>query len=643
MDPSRYLPMFLAEAREQLQALSLALVRLEHQPQERAILDEVFRITHSFKGMSATMGFEQLAQVSHEMEEVLELLRSRQGGLDRRVADVLMECLDALEQAVSSLEAGEGEKVDVGRLTARLRSLTRRSEEEDRQPESAKVGASPGSPALHVRVRLRDEAAMPGVRAFQALQAVADHGRLLCSRPDRRGIETFAGREVEAWVQTDHPPGLVEGSLRALSEIASVEIEAVEPESVPPWEDDRRDADLGRDFSGTAAVKAGRTVRIDADRLDQLMHLMGEVVVHRTRVESLVAELGLPVLQRAVQDLARSSQALQGMIMQARMIPIEAVFLRFPRVVRDLAGQLGKEVDLVLAGQETELDRTVVEALGDPLVHLVRNALDHGLETPDERAAAGKPRAGRLEIAARHAGGSVVITVSDDGRGIDPSLVARRAAEQGLIPPQERESVDTARAIELLFEPGFSTATETTDLSGRGVGMDAVRTAVRALGGEVSIRSQQGLGTTACIRLPLTLAIVAVLLVAVEGDPFAIPLDRVERTLALSDYPVRSVAGRRVVVLRDRALPLLDGAEALGRPRSHRLPRHGVVVQSGDERAVLAVEYLIGQRELVTRSLPDEVGNGAPVSGAAVLSDGAIALIVDCDALVRPRPLVNAL
>ncbi|MGO9760122.1 MAG: chemotaxis protein CheA [Solirubrobacteraceae bacterium] len=331
-------------------------------------------------------------------------------------------------------------------------------------------------------------------------------------------------------------------------------------------------------------------------------------------------------------DLTRSSQALQAMVMQVRMIPVEAVFLRFPRLVRDLSGKLDKKVELLLSGSETELDRTVVDQLGDPLVHLVRNSLDHGLEGPEEREAAGKPATGTLEISAQHTGGSVLISVRDDGRGIDPVRVAGKAAERGLIAADAVDSVDMGQAIELLFSAGFSTAEEMSDISGRGVGLDAVRTAIRGLGGEVLVQSELGVGTTTQIRLPLTLAIVATLLVEAQEQPFVVHLDRVEMTLKLEDYPMRHVGGRRMLVLREDVLPILDLAGSLGYGEA-RGASYGVAVRGADGRVVLAVDHLIGQRELVTRPLPDGVGAHPALSGGAVLSSGQIALVLDCDAL----------
>jgi two-component system chemotaxis sensor kinase CheA len=384
---------------------------------------------------------------------------------------------------------------------------------------------------------------------------------------------------------------------------------------------------------------AARTVRVDAERLDALMHSMGELVIHRTAVEALTSALDVPGLQQAMQELTRSSQALQSMVMQVRMIPVDVVFLRFPRLVRDLSGKLGKEVKLNLVGSETELDRTVVDALGDPLVHLVRNSLDHGLEGVEERVGAGKPEVGTLEISARHAGGSVVIEVRDDGRGINPEAIARKAVERGLIDAQAATEINMKSAVELLFSPGFSTAETTSDISGRGVGMDAVRTKIRELGGEVTLDSVHGEGTIAQIRLPLTLAIVSALHVDVADGPYAIPLDRVERTLRLSEQTVRSVAGRRMLVLDDGVLQLLEGADVFGRQPTgpHEFV---VIVRAQEQRLALSVDDLIGQRELVTRPLPSAV-SGEPVSGGAALADGRIALIVDCDALGTLTPTAD--
>jgi two-component system, chemotaxis family, sensor kinase CheA len=523
---------------------------------------------------------------------------------------------------------------------------------------------------------------MPAVRAHMVLAALDDHGDVLGSVPASEGLEQFQGREIHAWIASDHEDETIIRNLGNVSEVASVIVvdvtvpedpaaapetpadepapvaDAAAPADAPaPVEEDAPEPAAAREPAHDPAPsqpapaastpspakptgekaaadshKATRTVRVDAERLDALMHSMGELVIHRTAVEALTANVEVDGLQQAVQELTRSSQALQAMVMQVRMIPVDVVFLRFPRLIRDLSTKLGKEVKLELIGAETELDRTVVDALGDPLVHLVRNAIDHGIERPDDRAAAGKNRQGTIQIAARHAGGSVVIEVRDDGNGINPKAVAKKALAIGMIDEDAAANIDMRGAVELLFASGFTTAVTTSDISGRGVGMDAVRDKIRQLGGEVVIDSSPGQGTNAQIRLPLTLAIVSALQVDVSGVPFAIPLDRIERTLRLAEQTVRSVAGKRMLVLEDGVLPLLDGAEVFGRDTvgDHEFV---VIIRAQDKRLALAVDDLVGQRELVTRPLPEIVSDGEPVSGGAALADGRIALIVDCDAL----------
>jgi two-component system chemotaxis sensor kinase CheA len=386
--------------------------------------------------------------------------------------------------------------------------------------------------------------------------------------------------------------------------------------------------------TAAAPKHKAQTVRVEAERLDLLMHMMGEMVVQRTRLESIAQGADHADLQGAVNDLSRVAQSLQQMVMQVRMVPVESVFMRFPRMVRDIAAKLGKQVDLQIKGEDTELDRTVVEALGDPLVHLVRNAMDHGLETPEERIANGKPATGTLEISAEHAGGEVVIRVREDGRGIDPAKVGAIAAARGLIAADAVAALTPADAVELLFRPGFSTAEVTTDISGRGVGMDAVRTMVRNLGGDCVITSEVGQGSTASIRLPLSLAILPALLVEADGAPYALPLDRVEQTIRISDYTLRSIRGEHAIVLRDRILPLHDLGRLLGGAAVDPATAAAVVCRAGQTRVGLLVERLVGQQELVTRPLPAVTdARRALVSGGAVLGDGQIALIVDLDAM----------
>jgi two-component system chemotaxis sensor kinase CheA len=680
MDLSEYLPLFLAEAAEHLQELNLAVVRLEEAPGDEPTLDAIFRIAHSFKGSSATMGFEGIAALTHRMEDVLELLRGRQGGLGREAIDVLLACLDALSDAVASIEQDGTENLDPKDVIARLGALVEAEVPEEEaaavappEPLSPEVVAAleAGTRVVLVEAHLDDEAVMPAVRAYQVLTALTDHGDVLGSEPTGDEVDTFTGAVIRAWVGTEHEDAAVVSTCERVMDVrsASVRTATLPPagtaESAAPAAEQAVDAPItdvvipaappaqaaapaepAKKGGGTGGVRAAASVRVDADRLDMLMHTMGELVVHRTALEALVTSSATPGLAQAVQDVTRSSQALQAMVMQVRMIAVEAVFLRFPRVVRDLSSRLEKRVELKLVGQETELDRTVVDALGDPIAHLVRNSLDHGLEGPDERTAAGKDPVGILEISARHSGANVLITVRDDGRGINVPFVARRAAERGLISPEAVSSIDAAAAVELLFAPGFSTAETTSDISGRGIGMDAVRTTIRELGGEVTMQSEAGVGTTSIIRMPLTLAIMPALVVGVDDDPdgsrYAIPIDRIERIVDLRDVTVRSIAGRDMLLLPEGTLPLSRGSWAFGEGGA-ATPAHAVIVRGNDRRVAVGVTRLHGQRELVTRPLPPDLSTTAAVSGAAVLAEGGIALIADCDALAEAGvPMVDA-
>jgi two-component system, chemotaxis family, sensor kinase CheA len=663
MDTSGYMPMFLAEAQEHLQELNLAVVRLEEDPKNRETVDEIFRAAHSLKGMSATMGFAQIARLTHEMEDVFELLRQRDEGLSREAIDTVLVCLDALTASLESIEADGEEALDPTALVERLHGLVRARTAEQELVRVATVpvpklvtAAAATQRVLHIVAVLDDHVLMPAVRAHMVFTALGDHGELLGAEPPVDDVEAFAGHRVEAWIASEHEEETVAKTISDISDVVGVKISEVaapssEPETLTlpaPAADPAAPAEAAEPAKAAEPPKptapkassAARTVRVDAERLDALMHSMGELVIHRTAVEALTSTLEVPGLQQAMQELTRSSQALQSIVMQVRMIPVDVVFLRFPRLVRDLSTKLGKEVKLNLVGSETELDRTVVDAVGDPLVHLVRNSLDHGLESVEERVAAGKPEVGTLEISARHAGGSVVIEVRDDGHGINPEAIARKAVERGLIDAAAAAEITMRSAVELLFAPGFSMAETTSDISGRGVGMDAVRTKIRELGGECVLDSVQGEGTTAQIRLPLTLAIVSALHVEIAGGAYAIPLDRVQRTLRLGEQRVRSVAGRRMLVLDEGVLRLLDGAEVFGR-QSTGEHEFVVIVRAQEERLALTVDGLIGQRELVTRPLPPAV-SGEPVSGGAALADGRIALIVDCDALDTPAPRAAA-
>lgn len=544
INDAEYVELFLAEARENLETLNTAIVGVESDPSNRENLDAVFRVAHSIKGMAATMGYEQVAHLTHAMEDVFALLRERSGGMHREAIDMLFECMDMLLAMVNEIAEHGESKTDPTDLEGRLRGL----------------------------VRERDDAQGPEVRA-----AV-----------------------VEAKTVTDEEPDLVGAAVKD--------------------------------------AQSRATVRVEAARLDTLLHMIGELVVRRSAVEQMAVENGDSRLLAAVGELTRASQSVQDMVMRVRMVPIDTAFARLPRLVRDLSHQLGKEVNLEIEGRDTELDRTAVDALVEPLMHLVRNAIDHGIEDPEVRKAAGKPEAGRLLIAARHEGGEVVIAITDDGAGIDTEAVIARGRERGLL--GDTAALEADQAIELLFTPGFSTRAEVTDVSGRGVGMDAVRSAVRGFGGDVSVRSEFGAGTTTELRMPLTLAILPALVVRAAGDPYALQLDRVDRTFKLEEVTLTTTMGQPVVIFDEGAMPVVNLAESFNRESEIGTEQFMVTVRSADRQLALVVDEMVGRRELVTRPVPERIRRDSPVSGGAVLASGEIAFIVDCEELIR-RTLIE--
>jgi two-component system chemotaxis sensor kinase CheA len=544
MDPAEYLPLFIAECREHLQELNVSIIALERNPGDAEGVDAIFRVVHSVKGMAGTMGFAGMMRLSHEMEEVFELVRQRRGAVGRDTIDVVLECLDELSAALDAIEQGGEEKIDPEPLIPRLRALVRARPHPD-QPDAAAADDRPApasepvsapAPLPTFRIDFAATAYMTSVLTYVLLSELRDRDLLVSSVPSADQLTDWDGRTVEVTCPEGCTLADIETAALAVEGVARVTIggdEPGEPLETPGVTSLHPDAVA----SPVSGIGRARTVRVDAERLDQLMHSMGELVVQRTQLAALVAQADVPGLSHAMQELERTSQALGALVMKVRMIEIEAVFARLPRLVRDTAAKLGKEVELVVSGSETELDRTVVDALGDPLVHLVRNAIDHGLEPSEGRVAAGKRPVGRLMISARQAGRGVVITVRDDGAGVDPAKVAARARQRGLL--GQGEHLTSEQAQDMLFKPGFSTASAVDDVSGRGVGLDAARDAVRSLGGDIIIQSENGAGTLAQIRLPLTLAITSALVVEVAGLPFAVPLDRVEWTLALADHKVR--------------------------------------------------------------------------------------------------------
>ncbi|MCU0306401.1 MAG: chemotaxis protein CheA [Thermoleophilia bacterium] len=679
MDLSEYLSLFLDESRENLQTLNASLLDLERDPQDPEALQVIFRVAHSLKGMSATMGFDRMAKLTHRMEEVLSALRDGEAPVTTDTVDTLFACLDLLEAMVNDIADGAGERTDTAAIMARLDACVTGAaapapaDAAPPPPPTADDGGfsdyervvvadarEAGRGVFRVAVSLREDCMLRAARAYMVIAEMERAGEIIKADPPRERIEHEEfGLAFTLWVVTDLPAGEIEAAVSRVSEVEACEVGVAggsEPAPAPPAEPVAEtpaapppaaaspgpaDAPAHEDHPapGHRKPRQQNTVRVGTDRLDSLMNLMGEMVIQRTRLTQLAADHDLPDLRTTVEEVTRVTNDLQNLVMQVRMMPVETVFMRFPRMVRDLAQSLGKHLDLVITGEDTELDRTVIDELGDPLVHMLRNAVDHGLETPEERRAAGKPETGTVRLSARHEGSSVVIEVEEDGRGIDPARIRDVAVAKGVLAREDADQLTDQEAVDLIFAPGLSTAKVATDVSGRGVGMDAVRTKINGLNGTVEIHSELGAGSRFVIRLPLTLAIIQALLVRSAGETYALPLEAIDETVVVRREETRPVNGRECMVLRDRVVPLVRLREQLALAgeddQGDALPV--VVVRSGGTRLGVVVDHLVGQQDIVIKHLPSFLGDVVGVAGATILGDGRVALIVDVGSLSQPR------
>jgi two-component system chemotaxis sensor kinase CheA len=647
MDTARYAELFLTESQDNLSAINHALLELERTPSAREPVGALFRAVHTVKGMSATMGYTVVADLSHELETLLDLLRRGACEVNAGLMDTLFSAADTLERAIELSVAGREDEMDAAETIAALRAVAAPSSESSAAPAAApkskkrkrSTGASVVVPAaVTIQVTQQADTPMAGVRAYLALERAKTLGTVVSVQPapEMFDADTFDGR-LTIGVDTDAPDGAIDSAIRSAGYVATVVItRAGSPDGgtrlVPPNGDVAMAAGNGGRASELVPSRQHRHIRIDLHRLDTLMNLIGELVITRGRLQQLAATINEPALTEAVTQTSRLVADLQDGIMTSRMVPVWQVFDRFPRVVRDAARALGKQVELVVDGQEIELDRSLLDEIGDPVVHLLRNAIDHGLETPDERKRAGKSPTGRLTLVAARDRSAVVIRVTDDGKGIDRDRVLARAQEMGLIDSGRTELTDD-ELFRLIGRPGFSTATQVTDISGRGVGIDAVHTRVRALGGTVDMKSAKGEGTSVTVRLPVTLAIVRSLLARIGDETYAIPMTHVNETVQVEQDTIRHVKGREVLVLRNDVLPVVHLRDVVRLPRRDGGGGQVVVLEVADRRAGMVVDELTGQQEIVIKPF-DAVKDGLSVfSGATILGDGVPALILDVSSL----------
>ena len=665
LDPARYAELFRTESQDQLASINGALLTLETEhegPAAAAAVAEVFRAVHTVKGMSATMGYHAVAEFSHELESLLDRMRGERGHVTPGVMDALFAAADALEAGIAVASETAARTPE---MTRALASLTRAFGEAgapsiaartsgampllrmtpaggisavgvaDRSPGAVTGEEAPDTPAdafdgpgVIVRVRQAATTSLPGVRAFMVTKALGALGEVAAVSPALgvlQAAETPTGFAIR--LVTNATQDQIEKAVHSVGDIESLHVDMLGRARK------RAATPLGDPIVETASAKATRQVRIDLTRLDTMMNLVGELVIARGRLLQLTIGNPDSGLDETVQQLAKLVGELQREVTAIRMVPVGQVFDRFPRMVRDASRALGKEVHFELEGRDIELDRSLLDEMSEPVVHLLRNSIDHGLEGPAERIAAGKPAEGRLILSAVRDRAAVLVRVSDDGRGIDRQRVLDRAHASGLVDHAVRVLDDTD-LLRCIAAPGFSTKEAVTGMSGRGVGVDAVANRVRALGGSVELHTEAGAGTTITLRLPLTLAIVRALLARAGGEHYALPLTHVRETLPYGPDAVKHVNGRDVLVLRDEVLPLLDLRQIvqLNAPRVHGAEREIVVIERGERRGGLIVDELIGQEEIVVKQFDAARGAGLSLglfTGATILPDGAPALIMD--------------
>lgn len=672
MDVSQYKELFINEAQEHLEALNQAMVELEKDPGNPDVLTEIFRSAHTLKGMSATMGFDQLTELTHEMENVLDGLRSGDIEASTEIVDLLFSCLDLLGSMVAAIAEESGRAVDTQPVIQALReaygggkppyeiAVRREDATETREPAVTRAGKAEESAAseekeaesftgkereVRLRVTLDRDCALKSVRVFMVFKKLSRLGKITGSQPSMEDLEDEKfERSFDVSLLTAESEESLRRDLMTIAEVSDVEFLSVGEKTMPVAAGEE-----AQEVSGAAGLESQvelerpgvtvpvrtQSVRVNIARLDNLMNLIGELVINRTRLQEIASSYNIPELKEALAQTARLTADLQDEVMKTRMVPVDHVFNRFPRMVRDLAKSRGKEIDFTMEGRDIELDRTILDEISDPLMHLLRNAVDHGIDSPEEREARGKPRRGSIRLAARRDRNYVSIEVSDDGQGIDEREVYEAAVRAGLLSPEEKKSLSDEELLRLLTTPGFSTAHEVSGISGRGVGLDVVRSKVESLGGMLVMQTSKGEGTTFAMKLPLTLAIIQALLVKVQGETYAIPLGTVSETAVVSSHEIRYVSNQEVIFLRDETLPLLRLATCLGLPEDDGRGTFPVVVVEVSPRTVaIAVDELLGQQEIVITSLDKFLKGIRGFGGATILGTGEVALILDIPSLI---------
>ncbi|MGE7689279.1 chemotaxis protein CheW [Lysinibacillus sp. NPDC097214] len=683
MEVNQYLEMFIEESKDHLQACSEHLLELEKNPDDLAIVGEIFRSAHTLKGMSATMGFEDLADLTHKMENVLDAIRNEKIHVTPEILDVVFESVDHLEEMVMDIANGGDGKRDVSSTVAQLKRIELGEEAisevvgTTETPTTAVASAleydgfeqtvisqsaEQGFNAFEISVKLREDCLLKAARVFMVFEILEKDGEVIKSSPSVEKLEdeqfdqqfyvAFVTKEsaedmqkkimkvseVEEVIVAAIEPNQHSETAQAIQEVAATAtVEVAVPEKNPAAPKPATAAAPAKADKSHAPV-GNKTIRVNIERLDILMNLFEELVIDRGRLQSIATEVNHGELNETVERMSRVMGDLQTIILTMRMVPVETVFNRFPKMIRQLSRDLNKKINLEIIGAETELDRTVIDEIGDPLVHLIRNSVDHGIENPTARLAKGKPEEGTVVLRAYHSGNYVFIEIEDDGAGINREKVLAKAISKGIVTQEQSYSMSDKQINELILASGFSTADVISDVSGRGVGLDVVKTTIESLGGNISIESTQDVGSVFSIQLPLTLSIISVMLVEIEKEIYAIPLSSIIETSIIRSSEIMNAHNQKVIDFRGKVVPLVFLEEIFEVPRKE--PQgdefHSVViVRKGEKLAGLVVDSFIGQQEIVLKSLGNYLTNIFAISGATILGNGKVALIVDCNALIK--------
>ncbi len=688
MDVSQYLEIFIDETKEHLQSLNTQILELEQNPENMDTINEVFRAAHSLKGMAGTMGYKRMQTLTHDMENVFSEVRNGHIKVNASMIDCLFQCLDALEDYLATIqESGDEGTNDNEILIKDLNAMLEGNGEDESEsvpaaqeaPKHVEAGKEKwrqmtlgeaerhvigeaekaGKNVIGLTVYVQESCILKAARAFLVFKALEELGEILISNPSAQDIEDerfeydfsiiiVTDADVEkvlaaaSYVSEIHE--VCGGLVTAADEVeeAPAEMPVQAPVEEPKVVVEQQEAKPKKKDNKAAEKKnkpvVNRTVRVDIEKLDVLMNLVSELIIAKNSLVSATNTEGATNagVNEQIEYLESVTTNLHESVMKVRMVPIESVVTKFPRMIRDLQKKLGKKMELYMSGEETELDRTVVDEIGDPLMHLLRNSADHGLEAPEIRKERGKPEVGSIFLNAFQEGNNVVIEVRDDGNGIDVDAVRRKAIERGTISEEQAEYMSEKEIIDLLFLPSFSTAKEVSDVSGRGVGLDVVRSKIQALSGEVEVKSKLGVGSTWTIRLPLTLAIIQALMVEVGGEKYAISLGAIETIEDITPDDIKFVQGKEVITLRGNVIPLVRLNEVLdiASTKDGAEDMIAVIVKKGEKQAGLIIDNLMGQQEIVIKSLGKYVNKNKEISGATILGDGEVALILDTNALL---------